>query len=1657
MIRGAVIISGTGVSVAASRDPATGESHPEASWAGLLRNGLAWLKDHQLISNAKAQAHLALLEPEEAPDTNDFLSAAQVVTRNMGGAESRHFSEWLKRTVGAIKAHDRRVLDVLEALRQEGHLLATTNYDDLLLDEAGLRIPVTWKETDAFIRAARNVESDKIIFLHGYWRHPDSVILDWTSYQQISRDQRYRQDLATVWQMTTWIYVGCGTSGLSDPDLGLLLERYGRRARNAELWDFCLVKNDQRAEFQAHFDRFGANICAVSFGSTHDHLPQFLGGLLSRPPASVTTADVVPFPSVPQTSVGELTERYLFVPNADLEFDQQEMVRHGVDDLDQALANAFLGSEIAIAELESLGIDHRSTLSISAKLARLGLMSNSHLLVGTFLCMAAEPELARTFSSCGLHLVSYDGIERGIVRASTNPFNANLITLFSKGMQWLRNQSGLHRRGEVGDANRDDLEIPSAVLRESLANALIHRNYQDKSHRQQPTRIEVYSNRVEITSFGHLPRGLTVDALNDPQANVRPIRVNPTIARIMLRVKHAELNAIGVPRMRMLMDKAGLPLPRYVYNEPQGILTVVLSRPSPQSESRVITEAAVGPRSSDFQGNQLTQLKRLPPGNLSAMISSSTIDLPEHREAAVEACLSQGLFPILTEHLPARDTTAIEASLKMVETADVFIGIYGWRYGWIPDFNNVERISIVEMEFNRALECKAKGRLKEILIFIMDSAHPVRLSHIEADEEAQSKLYEFKRRVSQGRIAALFKSQEELKGQIIRALSDFQERIVLEPKAFINNDRSSVPKPPAFYAEPEYVGSHEFVGRDAELQTLSDWAANADPTPLLLLEGIGGNGKSMLTWQWTTKHSTEVRTETAAFAGRFWYSFYGKGAGMADFCRHGLAYMTERPLQDFAKKKIAELTKDLVAQLRARPWLLILDGLERVLVAYHRIDASEVPDEEANSATDKIANRNPRDAVRVEDNDLLRALAAAAPSKILATSRLTPRVLLNPSGQPIIGAKRITLPGLRPSDAETLLRSFGIDGESSAIQRYLTANCDNHPLVIGVLGGLVNNYLPARQNFDAWVVDPDGGAKLDLASLDLTQRRNHILRAALEALPPSSHQLLSTLALLSESVDYETLKALNPHLPAEPNEVKKPMPPEDDWDWNDLSANEKAERQKRYEAVLAHRKDYKTAVRARLASEEFREASKRLMTTVADLEQRGLLQYDDFTRRYDLHPVVRGVAAGGMTADDKERYGQRVVDHFSQLQHSPYAQAEALEDLRPGLNVVRTLLKLGRFQQAANAYRGDLATALRVNVEAYSEALQLLIPLFPAGWEKLPKGVDDSTAAFLTSEAAIALESCGRSREALAAYGAALRVYSQAQDWKNTNIQLRNVSASLASRNLLAIALRIDILALDLAAVRGDQEDLFMSRLSVFLRQGRLGHWAEGETAWELLNLTGREWSRNVYRPGDAEWYRAQFLYWKGTVKEEDIVAAERLATEGKNRGTIRRLHRLRGAWRLEQSEWEVSAASFAEALRMARESGISDTDSETGLALAKHRLGQLAEPQREAERLAQQRKPAHRLLAQLWLALGDHEQAKPHALAAHKWAWADGEPFVNRYEVTKTTELLRQMQIPIPNLPPYDPLKDEPYPSEADVRAAIEKLLAQKEAEKPGGGAVKS
>jgi hypothetical protein len=768
---------------------------------------------------------------------------------------------------------------------------------------------------------------------------------------------------------------------------------------------------------------------------------------------------------------------------------------------------------------------------------------------------------------------------------------------------------------------------------------------------------------------------------------------------------------------------------------------------------------------------------------------------------------------------------------------------------------------------------------------------------------------------------------------------------------------------------------------------------------------------------------------------------------MADFCRHALAYITRRPVGDFEKSRTPELAKHLILQLQNQPWLLILDGLERVLVAYHRSDAAQVTDEDADRATDLIARRNPCAAIRPEDDDLLRAMAAASPSKIVITSRLVPRVLVNHVGHPIPGVTRRALPGLRPADAEELLRSCGVVGNANSIRTYLQSNCDCHPLVTGALAGLISNYLPNRGNFDAWAADSTGGGQLNIADLTLTQKRNHIMFAALAAVPKIGRQLLSTLGLLSGAIDYETLSALNSRLPPEPERVDEPHNPETNSLWSGKTNEEKLKARDEFEAAVMRRREYEQAVEARLR--EVRIAPQLLSATVHDLERRGLLQYDRFTRRYDLHPVVRGLVVGQLQPEETMLYGQRVVDYFTERPHSPYAQASTFDDVQSGLHVVRTLLRMGRFQSAFAAYQGDLDSALAFNLEAWAEIAALLKPFFSSGWNILPDTVSRDSAQYLANSVSEALYQLGQMHESRAAITAALAGALADKSWERAVTLLGNLAGQLEHGAEIERCLSLNV---ELASLVGNRELVFCARLRHFGELAVRGNWHEAQNVWNAIKTIPKPTDRARYRYGEAESQYAAYLFWQDRLTLPDLEAAERAAAEGNSRSHIRALHRLRGEWHLKRGEWGLASASLNNAVSLARAVGLPDPSSETRFVLSMYKNGELEAPWQKAQELMEAEYSDPLALAELWMALDEYEQAVFCALAAYEAAWEDGEPYVRRYDLEQSRSILDALGVPVPDLPRFDPTTSLKIPLEDAVAAARDALRAKKGARDRAG-----
>jgi tetratricopeptide (TPR) repeat protein len=531
-------------------------------------------------------------------------------------------------------------------------------------------------------------------------------------------------------------------------------------------------------------------------------------------------------------------------------------------------------------------------------------------------------------------------------------------------------------------------------------------------------------------------------------------------------------------------------------------------------------------------------------------VSSVYDELKEYRKAALDAVWRCSLYPIGMERdRIARPETPSSASLKLLDEATVYVGIFSQRYG---------RVTVDELRH-------AQDSKLPILLFF--SEQQLNEGDRESDPSRAEELKTLKAELRRAYQVATFTSVEDLSAQLVLSLlAQLQSNVLMAGAA----PTEGLPHPPTpFYAHPYIASGAPFVGRQAELALLDAWASASDP--VLVVDAIGGTGKSALAWHWVHQPGT-----FPARKALLWWSFYESNASMGNFLASAVAYLTGQRLEDCARKPRPELEAQLLRQLQAQPVLLVLDGVERLLLAYHRLDAPHL--------SDAAVVNQPRACIDPRDGTLLRALTNAAPSKVLITTRLTPQDLQDKAGQLLQGVRRIELSGLRTEDALQLFAEMGVHGDPTLIRNFL-AQFGDHALLIQALAGRVRDYRETPGDFDAWYQAV--GRTLQLSETELVARQASVLQAALADLDPAVFRLLCNLAAFRYPVDYAAVKVISPfHVEGEPDAGLAP-----------------------------------------------------LHAALGTLEERGLVQWDRRNNRYDLHPVVRAYAYGKLE-DKEATYAQ---------------------------------------------------------------------------------------------------------------------------------------------------------------------------------------------------------------------------------------------------------------------------------------------------------------------------------------------------------------------------------------------------------------------------------
>ncbi len=145
-------------------------------------------------------------------------------------------------------------------------------------------------------------------------------------------------------------------------------------------------------------------------------------------------------------------------------------------------------------------------------------------------------------------------------------------------------------------------------------------------------------------------------------------------------------------------------------------------------------------------------------------LSSSHLDLVEHRKAVLDALQTAGLDCCAMEHYAAVDRRPLEHCRADVRTCDLYIGIFAHRYGFVPEG---ESASITELEYREAVKCGIPTRS-----FLIDSNAEWPEEHRETGLGGE-RLRRLRRELEANQIVGFFETPQDLVVQVMASVAQW--------------------------------------------------------------------------------------------------------------------------------------------------------------------------------------------------------------------------------------------------------------------------------------------------------------------------------------------------------------------------------------------------------------------------------------------------------------------------------------------------------------------------------------------------------------------------------------------------------------------------------------------------------------------------------------------------------------------------------------------------------------------------------------------------------------------------------------------------------------------------------------------------------------------
>lgn len=258
------ILCGAGVSISLSDDSDL------ASWKGFLSRAVDFCFDHAPDELGDPSQWRDVMTRLLALGTTEaYLGVASYVRRILDKKHRGLFAKFLNETIGTLELRNAPLQAAFATLRTSGALIATTNYDELLCSAGTRAISMSDPRLPDILR---NAPTSVIFHLHGIWRDPEGLVLDWGSYEREQQD-RLQDVLKAVFLSRQVLLVGFG-AGADDPTFERLLDFLERFVGKSWADIRFACRTSEVAGLKSRLSTLGMS--PMPYGDSYDELPMFL-------------------------------------------------------------------------------------------------------------------------------------------------------------------------------------------------------------------------------------------------------------------------------------------------------------------------------------------------------------------------------------------------------------------------------------------------------------------------------------------------------------------------------------------------------------------------------------------------------------------------------------------------------------------------------------------------------------------------------------------------------------------------------------------------------------------------------------------------------------------------------------------------------------------------------------------------------------------------------------------------------------------------------------------------------------------------------------------------------------------------------------------------------------------------------------------------------------------------------------------------------------------------------------------------------------------------------------------------------------------------------------------------------------------------------------